>query len=82
MMGIVTNIANTKCRIETEYDPASMNYYSVCRLAHRVVIGFSPVRGIGTYLSHKSARTESLRLCLNLINEEESNNATDSNTNT
>lgn len=70
-MSITTNIANTKCRIETEYDPASMNYYSVCRLAHKVVIGFSPVRGISASYSHEKARTEALELCLNLINQEE-----------
>ena len=81
-MSITTNIAGTKCRIETTYDPASMNYYSVCRLAHKVVIGFSPVRGINASYSHEEARTEALELCLNLINEEESNDATDSNNNT
>lgn len=54
---ILVNINNESCSIETVYDENQKHYYSVCRLADRVVLGFS------------SERAEALEFCLELIKQ-------------
>mgnify|MGYP003152745391 CR=1 FL=1 len=52
---ITTNISDKRCDIETVYDEQSHNYYAVCSLVDKLVLGFSP------------ERAEAIEYCLELV---------------
>lgn len=57
MAMIRTNINGKRCDIEIVYDDQSHNYYAVCSLVGKLVLGFSP------------ERAEALEYCLELVKQ-------------
>ena len=55
---IRTNIRGKRCDIETVYDDQSHNYYAVCSLVGKLVLGFSP------------ERAEAIEYCLELVEQD------------